>query len=261
MSQSLSFLIKGDDCMKVTILGQWGGFPKTNGASSGYLFQHEGFNLLVDCGSAVLSKLQNYIEVEDLDAVIISHYHHDHIADIGPLQYGRLVKHHLGKEQINLPIYGHPFNQLEFSRLTYKTFTKGMPYYPDKSLKVGPFTITFMETKHPVSCYAMRITDGHSTVVYTADSAYLASFIPFSKGADLLLCECNLYANMDGTEMGHMNSTDAATIASASYVKSLVLTHLPHFGELSDLVMDARRTFSGEVRLAEEGWTWENNQK
>ncbi|RBW69301.1 MBL fold metallo-hydrolase [Bacillus taeanensis] len=243
--------------MKVTILGQWGGFPKVNGASSGYLFQHEGFNLLVDCGSAVLSKVQNYIEVEELDAVILSHYHPDHIADIGPLQHGRLVKHHLGKKQINLPIYGHTFNQLEFSRLTYKTFTRGVPYNPDEPLKVGPFTITFMKTKHPVDCYAMRITDGYSTVVYTADSSYLASFISFSKDADLFLCECNLYADMDGTEMGHMNSTDAAAIAASSNVKNLVLTHLPHFGELKELVNDAKRSFSGEVQLAEEGWVWE----
>lgn len=78
--------------MKVTVIGYWGGFPAANEATSGYLFEHEGFRMLVDCGSGVLAKLQNYVSVEKLDAVVVSHYHHDHVADIGPLQYARLIK-------------------------------------------------------------------------------------------------------------------------------------------------------------------------
>ncbi|MGG5833061.1 MBL fold metallo-hydrolase, partial [Bacillus pumilus] len=65
---------------------------------------------LVDCGSGVLSKLQQYIDIEELDAVLLSHYHHDHIADIGPLQYAKLVGYHLGKSSGPLPIYGHTGN-------------------------------------------------------------------------------------------------------------------------------------------------------
>ena len=47
--------------MKLTIIGFWGGYPKKNGASSGYLLEHDGFNLLIDCGSGVLAKMQNMI--------------------------------------------------------------------------------------------------------------------------------------------------------------------------------------------------------
>lgn len=69
--------------MKVTVIGCYGGFPTANEATSGYLFQSGDFSLLVDCGSAVLSKLFGYVPAEKLDAVVLSHYHHDHIADIG----------------------------------------------------------------------------------------------------------------------------------------------------------------------------------
>ena len=39
-------------------------------------------------------------------------------------------------------------------------------------------------------------------------------FISFSKGADLLLCECNFYGDMDGSSAGHMNSFDAGNLAA-----------------------------------------------
>ncbi|MFA8439736.1 MBL fold metallo-hydrolase [Pueribacillus sp. YX66] len=244
--------------MKVTVIGQWGGFPKVNGASSGYLFQSDGFNLLVDCGSAVLSKLQQYISVEQLDAVILSHYHHDHVADIGPLQHARLVKRYMGVQQQTLPIYGHSLDEAEFSRLTHDSDTIGVAYNPDESLQLGPFEITFQRTKHPVPCFAMRITDGSSTVVYTGDSAYIEQFKTFAELADLFICECNFYANMDGSSAGHMNSVEAASIAKEANVETLLLTHLPHFGNVNDLVLQAKKIFAGNVILAEESLSWGN---
>lgn len=199
--------------MKVTVIGCYGGFPAANEATSGYLFQSGDYSLLVDCGSAVLSKLFGYVPAEKLDAVVLSHYHHDHIADIGPLQFAKQVGSFLGKGEHTLPIYGHDADIEQFQKLTYKTHTKGIAYQPDQPLTAGPFTITFLKTIHPVTCYAMRITDGSHTVVYTADSSYQDSFIPFSKDADLLISECNFYADQDGTSAGHMNSLEAGRIA------------------------------------------------
>jgi len=243
--------------MKVTIVGMWGSYPKVNGATSGYLFQSQDFHLLVDCGSAVLSKLQQYVDVEKLDAVILSHYHSDHTADIGPLQHARLVKRHMGIEQKTLPIYGHPFDEAEFAKLTSDPDTLGAAFHPEEPLQIGPFTITFLKTDHPVPCYAMRITDGNATVVYSADSAYKDELKEFAKHADIFICECSFYKNMDASNFGHMNSVEAATIAKDAEVKTLVLTHLPQFGNLHNLVTEAKEVFSGHVILAEEGWSWQ----
>ncbi|WP_027409010.1 MBL fold metallo-hydrolase [Anoxybacteroides tepidamans] len=242
--------------MKVTVIGYWGGFPAANEATSGYLFEHEGFRLLVDCGSGVLSKLQNYVTVEELDAVVVSHYHHDHVADIGPLQYARLIKTNLGAALPELPIYGHSFDSDGFTRLAYKGLTKAIAYDPDKTLEVGPFTISFMKTAHPVICYAMRITAGGKSVVYTADSSYLPEFAPFSQGADLLICECNFYAGQNAAQAGHMTSEEAATIACDANVSELWLTHLPHFGDHSQLISEAKAVFNGAVKLAKTGLVW-----
>jgi len=238
--------------MKLTIIGFWGGYPNKNGASSGYILEHEGFNLLIDCGSGILAKIQNIIQPEELDAVLISHYHTDHIADIGVLQHARLIQGFLGKSFPTLPIYGHSLDKAEFAKLTYKEITKGIAYSPNDVLTVGPFQVSFLITDHPVPCYAMRIDANGKSMVYTGDSSFKEEFIEFSKGADLLLCECNFYQNQNGKSAGHMNSVDAGRLAARAGVKQLILTHLPHYGDLSKLISEASTEYTGIIKLAEE---------
>lgn len=228
----------------------------SNEATSGYLFQSGYYSVLIDCGSAVLSKLQLFLPVEELDAVILSHYHHDHIADVGPLQFAKLVGSFLGKGANALPIYGHPFDEEQFSKLTYKTHTAGLAYDPTQPLAIGPFTFTFLKTVHPVDCFAMRVTDGVHSVVYTADSSFQKAFIPFSEGADLLISECNFYAGQDGGSAGHMNSLEAGRIAAEAGAGQLLLTHLPHFGEHQKLAEEAQTVYKGAVDLAHTGYVW-----
>lgn len=238
--------------MKMTIIGYWGGYPKKNGASSGYLLEHDGFHLLLDCGSGVLSKLQNVIQPENLNAVLLSHYHPDHIADIGVLQHARLIQGFLGKQMQLLPIYGHPFDQAEFSKLTYKNITTGIAIEPAQTLDLGPFHISFLKTAHPAVCFAMRIEAGGKTFVYTGDGSYKPELIDFCREAALLLCECNFYGNQDGKQAGHMNSIEAGELAERAGVKQLCLTHLPHYGDTSELLREAKTQFAGMITLAEE---------
>ncbi|MFP3324956.1 MBL fold metallo-hydrolase, partial [Planococcus sp. SIMBA_160] len=127
--------------------------------------------------SGVLSKLQQTIDIEELDAVLLSHYHHHDIADIVPLQYAKLVGYHLGKSSGPLPIYGHTGDQEAFDRLSDHVHTKAKPYHPAEGMQIGPFQIYFLKTVHPVECYAMRIETDDAVVVYTADSSYQDAFI------------------------------------------------------------------------------------
>lgn len=243
-------IITGGMNMQLSIVGCWGGYPKANEASSGYLLEHDGYNLLIDCGSGVLSKLQNMLKPEELNGLILSHYHADHIADIGVLQHALLIQGFLGKQVPCLPIYGHALNELEFAKLTYKNITKGVAYDPNASVQIGPFTLRFLQTEHPVPCYAMRIEANQKVLVYTADTAFKEELVNFSQNADVLLCECNLYGNMNGSGAGHMTSVDAGSLAARANVKELILTHLPHFGDLEQLVDEASQQYSGSIQLA-----------
>ncbi|OIJ10250.1 hypothetical protein BKP35_14215 [Anaerobacillus arseniciselenatis] len=239
--------------MKLTVVGQWGAYPEANEATSCYLLEHEGFTLLVDCGSGALSQLQNYCSLAEIDAVIISHYHHDHIADIGCLQYSRLIDQQLKKTEQSLHIYGHPYDQAEFQKLAKPPHVLSFIYNENNYSSVGPFRITFMETDHKVKCFAMRFEVGGKVLVYTADSSYMKEFHQFAKDADVFICETSFYSGQDGKPYGHMNSIDAATIAKEANVKTLMLTHLPHFGDQKQLVDEARSIFTGEVLLASKG--------
>ncbi|MCJ7840401.1 MBL fold metallo-hydrolase [Lederbergia sp. NSJ-179] len=239
--------------MELTVIGHWGGFPKVGEASTGYLLEHEGFKLLIDCGSAVLSQLQYYVKPTELHAVILSHYHPDHVADIGVLQHALLIGKYTEGFSGNLPIYGHQEDQAGFAALTYKNVTTGISYKGDESIHIGPFQIEFIKTLHPVPCYAMRLTAGGRTLVYTADTAYFSDLVAFAREADLLLCESNYYKDMKKSAVNHMTSDQAGQLAKAANIKNLVLTHLPHFGDHEQLVSEAKEEYAGEITLALSG--------
>ncbi|MBS4761425.1 MBL fold metallo-hydrolase [Carnobacteriaceae bacterium zg-ZUI252] len=218
--------------MKLTILGCMGAYPSNNMATSSYLIESDGFKLLLDMGSSSFQNLAKIMEPTDIDALILSHYHHDHIADVGVLSYAFQLKPVLEeKKQKQLTIYAHQQNE-RFSDLTIPNVSTGIAYNPEEILRVGPFKITFLKTIHPVICYAMRIEDKVSkkVLVYTADSAYLADFITFAKNADMLLADGML---LDGNENhpAHMTSAQVAKIAELADVKEVVLTHLPPFNQ------------------------------
>ncbi|MFD2130098.1 MBL fold metallo-hydrolase [Pseudogracilibacillus auburnensis] len=241
--------------MKLTVIGYWGGYPAKDEASSMYIVEKDDFMLVLDVGSGGLAKFQKYNNVTDIDAVLLSHYHADHIADVGVLQHAYLVQSYLTGVKKTLPIYGHKEDEEQFDQLNHD-YTEARQYEPNHTLKIGPFFIRFLKTNHSVPCYGMRITDGASTIVYTADSAYQEEWIKFSQHADFLLADCNFYANQDGTKAGHMTSKEVGIIAEQAAVKELILTHLPHYGDHKQLVEEARKEFTGKVTLASEGLTW-----
>ena len=243
--------------MRWTVVGYWGGHPEQGEATSAYLLEDNGFHLLIDCGSGVLAQLPKYIPIADIDAVILSHYHHDHVADVGPLQYAKHIEKYIGEPKGTLPIYAHQMEPDKFATLTYDDATKGVPYQVDTPIEIGPFTIRFLATAHPAPCAAMRITNGQKTIVFTADTSYISELGPFSDGADLLVAECSLYKDIDGAPMGHMNTLDVGRLATEANVHELLLTHLPHYGDHQDLVAQTQTIYKGKLSLAHSGWSWE----
>src|SRR5699024_539196 len=156
--------------VKVTVLGFMGGYPSSTGATSTYLIEKDGYSILLDLGSGGLLTYQKYQKVPELQAVIVSHYHAAHIADIGVLQPALLVHSYFQDIPPIIPVYGHAESLEAFVSLAYH-YTMVVPYIERETLMLGPFFSRFLQTNHPVPCYGMRITDGRRTVVYTADTA------------------------------------------------------------------------------------------
>src|SRR5690606_36657454 len=148
-----------------------------NEATSSFLFEHDGFHCLVDCGRGVLASVQYYVPLEKLDAVVISHYHADHVADIGSLQYSRLINYYLGKPSPVLPIYGHDRDAENFAKLSYKEQTVGIAIQETDIVQIGPFEVTFCETVHPVYCLAMKFTVDGRSITLTADTEWTVKLV------------------------------------------------------------------------------------
>jgi ribonuclease BN (tRNA processing enzyme) len=219
------------------------------------LLQTDDLNILIDCGSSVLSHLQNYIPLEDIHAVVLSHYHWDHMADIGCLQYAARVLMDLSQRQTPLSIYGHAEDE-NFSKLNYLDYSNGHRIAPADKLELGPLTFSFSRNVHPDPCYSMRIENNGRVLVYIADTGWSDRLVDIAANADLLICESSLYDEYQGRIPGHLTAGEAGKIAADAGVRKLVLTHLPHFGDHRNLLKQACDQFSGPTELATTGKSW-----
>ncbi len=242
--------------MKITIIGWWGAYPDAGEATSGYLLELEGFAVLIDCGSGVLAQLQKFSSLQTIDAVVLSHYHSDHVADIGCLQYAARILTDLEQRKKPLKIFGHAEDN-NFDSLNYLQYSTGYAFDSQTNLQLGPFKFSFCRNIHPDPCYSMRIEVNNLAFVYISDTGFTDDLIKFAGKADLLLCESSLYDEYRGQIPGHLTAGEAGRIAAAAGVRHLVLTHLPHFGNHAMLVEQARKKYKGTLELATTGKCWQ----
>jgi len=243
--------------MKLTVIGYWGAYPGPGEASSGYLIEEGEEKILLDCGSGILSKLYDYADIETLNNIVLTHYHADHIADIGCIQHAAKVQKSLGERSIPVTIYGHDLTDF-FNNLNFEDVTIGKVINEGSSTVIGPFMLDFKRTAHPVPAFALRVESRGVSIGYTGDTGWSEDLIAFFKGVDLLVCESSLYNQFKGRVDGHLTAGEAGILARESGAGELLLTHLPHFGNHQDLVLEASEEYGGKVLLANSGLSWHN---
>ena len=244
--------------MRVTVLGCQSPYPGPNGATPGYLVETDTVRLLLDCGSGVLSQLGKYIPVHRLDALLLSHYHHDHVADVGVLQYGLMVHQLYGDRAKNqpLPIYAPAEPAGEAKRLSYKQATAFFPVEEQTKLVIGDVEIGFLRTDHGDGdpCYAMRLSSKGKVLVYGADSGPGTHWDGFAAGADLFICEGTyLERTKPPSANGHLAVREAARLAESLACRALLITHLYHGYEPEEVRREADAYTLGPCRVARIG--------
>jgi ribonuclease BN (tRNA processing enzyme) len=246
--------------MQLTVLGRYSPYPAIGGAMNGYLVRHGNTALLLDAGSGVANRLQRYVKIEELTAVVISHLHEDHIGDAHCLRFMMLDAQMKKRTEQKLQIYA-PAEPAGNHRWLEggEQWQDLHPYDPAQPLVLGELEITFTQTNHPVPCYAMRIkpvgADG-PVLFYTADTGESPAVAEAAKGADLLLVEASLTEEYIAKRIfGHLTAAEAAVMGRDAGAKRVLLTHLYPGLDVAQVLAEARAVLA-TAELAEEGKTY-----
>lgn len=226
--------------MRLTVVGCAGSAPGPDSACSCYLVESDGYRLLLDLGAGASGPLQRYTNPADIDAVILSHAHSDHHADLTQLWRLRATT-----DSPPLPVIG-PSDMPEVLLTDPDSFT---PSFAEPGLvKTGPITTRLARVVHG-ECWASRIGDA---LCYTADTEPCAAIDELADGCRVLLAGASgLDAN--GPLRGHLTAGDAGRLAARSGTKLLILTHLRAWQNHADLLDEAAAIAGCPVILAHPG--------
>jgi ribonuclease BN (tRNA processing enzyme) len=118
---------------------------------------------------------------------------------------------------------------------------------------VGPLRFRVARVAHPVETYAVRVSDGRSSLVYSADTGPCQALVELARDADLLLAEAAFREGEDNPPDLHLTGRQAGEAAAAAGVRRLVLTHVPPWYDPRTAVEEARPVFDGDIELARSG--------
>lgn len=234
--------------MKLTVLGNNGPYPCPNGACSGYLIESKEAKILIDCGNGVFANLQKVCDYKELDAVILSHLHSDHISDVFVMKYALgIVK---SENYSSIPLFTTMDDSCMVDNLNYND-AFDLRKITNDQVEIKDLKISFNKTIHPIECYGIKIEDEESTFVYSADTAYDEKLVQFAKNADLFLCESGVLEKDRHEETPHLSVKQACQLANESSVKKLVLTHFWPEYKLEDIRKEATEEVKVELILSE----------
>ena len=224
--------------MKLTILGMNGPFPAPGGATSGYLLTADGAALALDLGSGCLANLTARVAPERLTALLLSHWHYDHCADLLPLIF-RL------EACAQQPL--HVYAPVDESSLVRQAVQKcamivlhDVAPHTEFGISNSAFRISAFPARHPVPALMYRITDGTKTLCYTGDTNTVDGLADFAQGADLLLAD-GLFPTAAWAEgKPHLSAAHCAQLAQEAGAKQLVITHLNPTIDPETLLKEAR---------------------
>ncbi|MDK2821535.1 MAG: hypothetical protein PWP31_1500 [Clostridia bacterium] len=241
--------------MKLTVLGRYAPLPGPGGACSGYLITSGKTNILIDGGNGVVSRLLQKISIDKLNAIVLSHLHPDHYADLHCIRHAVKLMLSDGRMKSPLTIYAPDEPKENLKWMEAKDLVEVKKLNP-LGMKIGDFTFSFARTKHPIPCYAMRVTDERSVFFYSADTAASEGVFSLAKGADLALAEASLLEkDAHLKNIGHLTAYEAANFLKKANVKRGLLTHFLYEYNLDDLLAEAKKGWE-QVELAEEGMTY-----
>jgi len=239
--------------------------------------------VLVDCGSGVAQRLVTAgRRGADVDALIVTHYHSDHVADFWTLM---VSSWHQGRTR-PWQVYATPSAIRHFKaqvaayadeialRVTHerRPSTAGLEIVfhelaAGPVVQLGPLAVSAFPVDHrPVApAYGLVFEADGRRIVFSGDTAPVATLARAAQGADLLVQEVFVDAEMvpvAGVRSAetvaavrgyHTTPAQAADLARDAGVAALALTHLvPPAANRLALMQAVRAGFHGPVIIGED---------
>jgi ribonuclease BN (tRNA processing enzyme) len=241
--------------MRISVLGGCGAWPAAGEACSGYLVEHDGFALLVDPGYATLPRLLGQFRADDVDAVLVSHGHPDHCADLHPLLRARAYG---DGSPPPLPVYALPGALDQVLALDGLARAPGTVQVtgvaPGRRFGIGPFGVDTWLLPHFVPNLGLRLTAGGQVLAYTGDTGPSPDVTELARGADLFLAEATFPEEVTGSDPRYLSTArQAGQYAAAAGAGQLMLTHLWPGTSRAAALAAARPAFGGKITVAAGG--------
>ena len=265
------------------VLGSGGPELADRRASTGYLLWRGGrAAVLIDAGSGSLVNFEKSgARINDLQAVLFTHFHVDHSADFPALVKGSFFT---GRDT-DLPVYGPAGNELmpgtsEFvsglfgeqgifrylagfytrdSSGAYKLRAVDVPLSPREVHRytAGDIRISAVPVQHgPVAAVAWRVDIGGCSIAFSGDmNNAFGTLAGLAKGADLLVAHNVIPEDATGVpRFLHMPPSEIGRIADEAGVDELVLSHrmLRTLGREQETERQIRRFYAGPLRFADD---------
>ena len=244
--------------MRLSVVGGSGGYPGRGRPCSGYLVDADGFVLLIDPGYGVATALSAGGSPE-FNAVVVSHAHPDHCADLNPILRARAWA---SDPLAPLPVFALPDALDAVLALDRPEVLAGSfalhHLEPGAASTIGPFEVLTASLPHPRPNVGIRITFGGRALVYTGDCGPSDELIRLADGAHLLLAEASYATAVPPDVVGALSSAaDVGREARAANVQRLVLTHLMPKTDEADAIAAAAGSFAGPIAAARPGFVVE----
>lgn len=239
------------------LLGVGTAVPDDDRGYTHLVWESSDATVLVDAGGNTFQRLLKVgVDPKDLEAIILTHSHPDHINGLPAL----LFSLHLAGRSTPVPIYGLG-STLNIAKRVVEAFELGEYVVPVfwNALRAGDIVVVGPSchiktgaTEHSRPCIALRCEDKQTNTIltYSADTAPSQTVIELARDANLLVHEAT--ANMPSPV--HTMPRQVGEIASAAGgVQRLVLVHYSPYWSMPEARALDEVQAGGFMGLAEIG--------
>ena len=247
--------------MRLVTVGTGTVVPDPDRASACHWVEHAHTRVLVDCGAGALQGLaRTGLAWGEIDHLVISHFHADHIGEIPSLIFA--LRHGLMVPRARpLHVWGP-----EGTDRLFRSWSDALGSWliepgfdltchelrPGTAEVIGDLHLRVASTPHTDESVAYRFEAGKRALGYTGDTGPDQGLAQFFKGVDLLLAECSLPDEIVGDN--HLSPSRLGRLALDAGVNRLVVMHVyPQLQALDVPELIRACGYSGAVTMAHDG--------